>query len=306
MIEAGLVRAPNNERADGDRGARDFFFGRLMFPIADVRGRIVAFGGRALTDDASRNTSTPAKPRSFPRATCSTISKRARGRAQGRAARRRRRLHGRDRAGRSGVHRVRGALGHRAHRRPARAPVEKRARTHPLFRRRRSGRAGGGARGAACACRISCPGNRCGSRSCRQATIPIPFSARRAPRPCAACSTTRSRLPTCCGGRNRGQGFLHPRTARRAGGALSEIVRAIRDGKIADYYKRDFDDRVFKAFKSRARPAGAKPRVKLAFDQPPGRAPGRRDFPPARAGAGFFGGAERPPCRQFAAARRGA
>jgi DNA primase len=46
MIEAGLVRA-----ADGDRPARDFFYGRVMFPIADVRGRIIAFGGRGLSPD---------------------------------------------------------------------------------------------------------------------------------------------------------------------------------------------------------------------------------------------------------------
>ena len=47
MVEAGLARA-----GDGDRAPRDFFFDRLMFPIADPRGRIVAFGGRALSDDA--------------------------------------------------------------------------------------------------------------------------------------------------------------------------------------------------------------------------------------------------------------
>jgi DNA primase len=47
MIEAGLVRAP-----DESRPARDFFYDRVMFPIADVRGRIVAFGGRGLTPDA--------------------------------------------------------------------------------------------------------------------------------------------------------------------------------------------------------------------------------------------------------------
>jgi len=41
MVEAGLVRP-----ADGDRAPRDFFYDRLMFPIADPRGRIVAFGGR--------------------------------------------------------------------------------------------------------------------------------------------------------------------------------------------------------------------------------------------------------------------
>src|SRR4051812_16276652 len=47
MIEAGLTRA-----ADENRPARDFFYDRVMFPIADVRGRIVAFGGRGLTPDA--------------------------------------------------------------------------------------------------------------------------------------------------------------------------------------------------------------------------------------------------------------
>lgn len=47
MIAAGLARA-----GDGERGVRDFFFNRLMFPIADGRGRVVAFGGRGLTADA--------------------------------------------------------------------------------------------------------------------------------------------------------------------------------------------------------------------------------------------------------------
>ena len=47
LIEAGLVRP-----AEDDRPPRDFFFDRLMFPIADIRGRIVAFGGRGLTPDA--------------------------------------------------------------------------------------------------------------------------------------------------------------------------------------------------------------------------------------------------------------
>ena len=46
-VEAGLARA-----AEDNRPARDFFYDRLMFPIADVRGRIVAFGGRGLIPDA--------------------------------------------------------------------------------------------------------------------------------------------------------------------------------------------------------------------------------------------------------------
>ena len=47
MVEAGLVRP-----ATEDRGVRDFFFDRLMFPISDSRGRIIAFGGRGLSADA--------------------------------------------------------------------------------------------------------------------------------------------------------------------------------------------------------------------------------------------------------------
>ena len=47
MIEAGLARA-----AEDGRPARDFFFDRVMFPITDVRGRIIAFGGRGMSPDA--------------------------------------------------------------------------------------------------------------------------------------------------------------------------------------------------------------------------------------------------------------
>ncbi|HXM00002.1 MAG TPA: DNA primase [Rhizomicrobium sp.] len=47
IVAAGLARA-----ADGERPARDFFFNRLMFPITDPRGRVIAFGGRGLDADA--------------------------------------------------------------------------------------------------------------------------------------------------------------------------------------------------------------------------------------------------------------
>jgi DNA primase len=47
MIAAGLARP-----ADAERGVRDFFFNRLMFPISDGRGRVIAFGGRGLSADA--------------------------------------------------------------------------------------------------------------------------------------------------------------------------------------------------------------------------------------------------------------
>jgi DNA primase len=47
MVEAGLARP-----AEGERSARDFFYDRLMFPITDPRGRTIAFGARALSSDA--------------------------------------------------------------------------------------------------------------------------------------------------------------------------------------------------------------------------------------------------------------
>ena len=47
MIAAGLAR-PSDEQ----RGARDFFFNRVTFPISDARWRVIAFGARALEADA--------------------------------------------------------------------------------------------------------------------------------------------------------------------------------------------------------------------------------------------------------------
>lgn len=43
-IKAGLVRG------DGGGALRDLFIGRLMFPIRDAQGRVVAFGGRVLDE----------------------------------------------------------------------------------------------------------------------------------------------------------------------------------------------------------------------------------------------------------------
>ena len=47
LIEAGLLIAPDDGTAPYDR-----FRDRLMFPIADARGRLVSFGGRALDPNA--------------------------------------------------------------------------------------------------------------------------------------------------------------------------------------------------------------------------------------------------------------
>jgi DNA primase len=57
LIEAGLLVKPEDER-----GAYDRFRGRVMFPIADKRGRIIAFGGRVLGDEKPKYLNSPETP----------------------------------------------------------------------------------------------------------------------------------------------------------------------------------------------------------------------------------------------------
>jgi len=55
MVEAGLLKAPEND----DRGAYEYFRGRVTFPIADRRGQVIAFGGRALGDGKPKYLNSP-------------------------------------------------------------------------------------------------------------------------------------------------------------------------------------------------------------------------------------------------------
>src|SRR5688572_28588107 len=52
LIEAGLLIDPDGAEPDGGnarkRESYDRFRGRLMLPIRDIRGRVIAFGGRIL------------------------------------------------------------------------------------------------------------------------------------------------------------------------------------------------------------------------------------------------------------------
>ena len=57
MREAGLVIAPEDDRTPYDR-----FRGRVIFPICDRRGRVVAFGGRALGDGQPKYLNSPETP----------------------------------------------------------------------------------------------------------------------------------------------------------------------------------------------------------------------------------------------------
>ena len=45
--------------SEGDRGQYDKFRNRIMFPIHDRRGRVIAFGGRALSDDGPKYLNSP-------------------------------------------------------------------------------------------------------------------------------------------------------------------------------------------------------------------------------------------------------
>lgn len=57
MLEAGLLRP-------GEAGdlPRDFFYARVMFPIRDRRGRVIAFGGRILGDGQPKYVNSPETP----------------------------------------------------------------------------------------------------------------------------------------------------------------------------------------------------------------------------------------------------
>jgi len=58
MVEAGLVIRPE----DNNRAPYDRFRGRVMFPILDSRGRVIAFGGRVLGDGEPKYLNSPETP----------------------------------------------------------------------------------------------------------------------------------------------------------------------------------------------------------------------------------------------------
>ncbi len=85
LAEAGLVKLPEAAAEDGDGppcgpkppafakpvsagegrsggGPRDYFFNRIVFPISDRRGRVIAFGGRALGQSRAKYLNSPETP----------------------------------------------------------------------------------------------------------------------------------------------------------------------------------------------------------------------------------------------------
>lgn len=57
LAEAGLIKLP-----EGGGDARDYFFNRVMFPITDGRGRVIAFGGRILGEGQPKYLNSPETP----------------------------------------------------------------------------------------------------------------------------------------------------------------------------------------------------------------------------------------------------
>ena len=112
LLEAGLLRRPE------DGGAPyDYFRSRVMFPIGDRAGRMIAFGGRVMGDGQPKYLNSPDTP-VFEKGRVLygwAAARAARGRARS-GGDRRRRLHGRDRAASRRVRRRRRAARHRADR----------------------------------------------------------------------------------------------------------------------------------------------------------------------------------------------
>src|SRR5258708_6673017 len=55
LVETGMLIQPD----EGDKASYDRFRGRLMFPVRDARGRVIAFGGRILGDGEPKYLNTP-------------------------------------------------------------------------------------------------------------------------------------------------------------------------------------------------------------------------------------------------------
>ena len=264
---------------------RDFFFNRVMFPITDGRGRVIAFGGagagsrrQAQIHQQRRNHALFQGPQSL------QFRHRPRRRDQGRHHHPGRRLYGCDRAGARRLRPCRGAAGHGAHRRSAAAFVAHRARTHSGVRRRRrrsESRASRRPSGAAASegglfAALCLPAGRRGSRQF--------LGARAAPARCGRCWMPHCPCRKCCGApRPRARTFPHPSAAPGWNRRFPDIAGQIGDAKVADYYRRDFDQKIFDNFKRRqpaprprGRPIAAKPspRGQAAVPAPAGHGRG--------------------------------
>jgi DNA primase len=62
LVEAGLLIKPDPSTGSGGGAAYDRFRGRVIFPIGDARGRIIAFGGRVLGEGEPKYLNSPDTP----------------------------------------------------------------------------------------------------------------------------------------------------------------------------------------------------------------------------------------------------
>jgi len=257
MVEAGVVRP-----GEDDKPARDFFYDRVMFPIADPRGRIVAFGGRGLTPDAKPKYINTGETQLF-----------AKGRLLYRfGPAREAALKGAPLIVAEGYMDVialaeAGFMG-------AVAPLGTaltedqlallwRVAPEPIlaFDGDEAGR-----RAAHRASRLALP-HLVPGQSLRFVFLPSgedpdSFIRREGAEPMRALiGRAQSLSEVLWAGETESKDLSTPE--RRAGleTELERIVKAIRDPKIADYYGRDFQERVFKAFKQR-RPAETRPKYR--------------------------------------------
>ena len=269
MIVAGLARP-----SEGDRPMRDFFFDRVMFPITDPRGRVVAFGARALDPDAKPkyiNTGeTPLFSKghllyNFATARPAAIKSQSIVVAEGYV----------DVIAlvRAGVEAAVAPLGTAL----TEDQLQLLWRTAPEPILAFDGDEAG-LRAAHRAARLSLPHLRPGM-SLRFAFLPAgedPDSLIRHSGPAAIKTVLDGAEPlarTLWRAETEGRDFSTPE--RRAGleRALAEVVAQISDAKIQDYYRRDFEQKVFENFKRRA--PGA--RTQAFSSQRQGFAPYARD-----------------------------
>ncbi|HVV66038.1 MAG TPA: DNA primase [Rhizomicrobium sp.] len=248
MIAAGLARP-----ADEERGARDFFFNRVTFPICDARARIVAFGARALEADAKPKYINTGETQLFSKGHLLYNFAAARGPA----------IKAQSIVVAEGYMDVIALV--RAGFENAVAPLGTALTEDQLMLLWRAAPEPtlafdgdeAGLRAAHRAARLSLPLLRPGY-SLRFVFLPAgedPDSLIAS----AGAGAMRKLLDEAkplsevvWRAETEGRDFSTPE--RRAGleRALAEIVSLIADPKIADYYRRDFDDRVFEAFKRRA------------------------------------------------------
>jgi DNA primase len=278
MVEAGLARPA----VDG-RAARDFFFNRVMFPIEDFRGRIVAFGGRALSSEAKPKYINTGETTLFSKGRLLYNFKRAREAAV------------KDQPlilaeGYMDVIALSGAGFHGAV-----APLGTALTDDQLQLLWRLAPEPvvcldgdeAGVRAAQRASRLALgqlkPGHSLRFVFLPRGEDPDSFLRAQGTGPMRALiEKAQSLADVLWQGETEGREFSTPE--RRAGleSELEGIVKQIRDPKIADYYKRDFNERVFRAFKQRrtsARGAGRGGSQWQGRFSPPGKPDyGKRDY----------------------------